>query len=257
MIAVADLDYTYHSGHGAVPALVNINLKVPAGQTCVLIGPSGCGKTTMLYLMAGLLQPARGEIWIGGEKITKPRQRTTIILQDYGLLPWKTVWENAALGLALRKFTPGQQRERLQPLLVGLGLADLEKRYPAQLSGGQKQRVAIARALSLEPDVLLMDEPFSALDALTRESLQQTMVEIQNQRRLTTVLVTHNIEEAVFLGQQIVVLTGGPGQVKAIQDNPGAGSRDYRFTEEFYRCCSRVRQLLKLGTQHATGNLTA
>ncbi|CEP66993.1 ABC transporter-like [Moorella glycerini] len=245
MIRVFNLDYTYYTGGGAVPALVNINLTVPAGQTCVLIGPSGCGKTTLLYLLAGLLQPARGEIWIGGERITKPRQRTAIILQDYGLLPWKTVWENAALGLALRKFTARQQQERLQPLLAGLGLAGLEKRYPAQLSGGQKQRVAIARALSLEPDVLLMDEPFSALDALTRESLQQTLVEIQNQRRLTTVLVTHNIEEAVFLGQQIIVLTGAPGQVKAILANPGAGSGDYRFTSKFHHLCSRVRQLLQ------------
>ncbi|KYH31047.1 ABC transporter ATP-binding protein [Neomoorella mulderi] len=245
MIRVFNLDYTYYTGGGAVPALVNINLTVPAGQTCVLIGPSGCGKTTLLYLLAGLLQPARGEIWIGEERITKPRQRTAIILQDYGLLPWKTVWENAALGLALRKFTARQQQERLQPLLAGLGLAGLEKRYPAQLSGGQKQRVAIARALSLEPDVLLMDEPFSALDALTRESLQQILVEIQNQRRLTTVLVTHNIEEAVFLGQQIIVLTGAPGQVKAVLANPGAGSGDYRFTSKFHHLCSRVRQLLQ------------
>ncbi|WP_406677933.1 ABC transporter ATP-binding protein [Moorella sp. ACPs] len=245
MIRVFNLDYTYYTGARAVPALVNINLAVPAGQTCVLIGPSGCGKTTLLYLLAGLLQPAGGEIWIGGERITKPRQRTAVILQDYGLLPWKTVWENAALGLALRKFTFRQQQERLQPLLAGLGLAGLEKRYPAQLSGGQKQRVAIARALSLEPDVLLMDEPFSALDALTRESLQQTLVEIQNQRRLTTVLVTHNIEEAVFLGQQIIVLTGAPGQVKAVLANPGAGSRDYRFSENFHHLCSRVRQLLQ------------
>nr|WP_277998959.1 ATP-binding cassette domain-containing protein [Moorella sulfitireducens] len=225
--------------------MINLNFTVPAGQTCVLIGPSGCGKTTLLYLLGGLLQPARGEIWIGGEKIKGPRQRTAMILQDYGLLPWKTVWENAALGLALRKLTSRQQRERLQPLLAGLGLSGLEKRYPSQLSGGQKQRVAIARALSLEPDVLLMDEPFSALDALTREGLQQTLVEIQNQRRLTTVLVTHNIEEAVFLGRQIIVLTGPPGQVKAVLANEGAGREDYRFAPEFHQLCTRVRQILQ------------
>lgn len=245
MIQVFDLDYAYATDKGAVPALANINLTVPPGHTCVLIGPSGCGKTTLLYLLAGLLQPARGEIRIGGEKITRPRQRTAIILQDYGLLPWKTVWENAALGLTLRGYTSRQQQERLKTLLANLGLEGLEKRYPAQLSGGQKQRVAIARALSLEPDTLLMDEPFSALDALTREGLQQTLVEIQKQRRLTTILVTHNIEEAVFLGQQIVVLTTAPGRTKAVLANPGAGSPDYRFTQEFHRCCSRVRQLLR------------
>ncbi|MDN5344762.1 MAG: NitT/TauT family transport system ATP-binding protein [Clostridia bacterium] len=245
MIEVSDLGYTYGTGRGAVPALANINFCVPAGQTCVLIGPSGCGKTTLLYLLAGLLQPVRGEIRVGGERVTKPRQRTAIILQDYGLLPWKTVWGNAALGLALRRFSPRQQEERLRPLLAGLGLTGLEKRYPAELSGGQKQRVAIARALSLEPDILLMDEPFSALDALTREGLQQTLVAIQNQRRLTTVLVTHNIEEAVFLGQQIIVLTAAPGQIKGVLTNPGAGSQEYRFSGDFHHCCTRVRRLLQ------------
>ncbi|AKX92927.1 ABC transporter ATP-binding protein [Neomoorella thermoacetica] len=245
MIRVTGVSYTYINNGARVSALEDINLTIPAGQACVLIGPSGCGKTTLLYLLAGLLKPTRGEIRINGARVTRPRRQTAIILQDYGLLPWKTVWKNAALGLALRGCSRQRQQEILEPLLAALGLSGLEKRYPAQLSGGQKQRVAIARALSLEPDTLLMDEPFSALDALTREGLQQTLVDIRRQRCLTTVLVTHNIEEAVFLGQQIVVLTAAPGRLKAVLENPEAGTPDYRFSETFHRNCSRVRQLLQ------------
>ncbi|BCV20046.1 ABC transporter ATP-binding protein [Moorella sp. Hama-1] len=244
MIQVTGVSCVYVNNGTEVPALVDISLAVPAGQICVLIGPSGCGKTTLLYLLAGLLKPTRGEIQINGALVTRPRRQTAIILQDYGLLPWKTVWKNAALGLELRGCPRRQQQRLLEPLLAALGLAGLEQRYPAQLSGGQKQRVAIARALSLEPDTLLMDEPFSALDALTREGLQQTLVDIHRQRRLTTVLVTHNIEEAVFLGQQIVVLTAAPGRLKAVLENPEAGTPDYRFSETFHRNCSRLRQLL-------------
>lgn len=244
MIRVIDVDYIYQNPSGAVTALEGINFSVAEGQTCALIGPSGCGKTTLLYLLAGLLTPLRGEIWVGGERVVRPRRQTAVILQDYGLLPWKTVWENATLGLALRRYSRRRQEEKLGPLLAALGLNGLEKRYPSQLSGGQKQRVAIARALSLDPDVLLMDEPFSALDALTREGLQQTLIEIQNQRRLTTVLVTHNIEEAVFLGQKIIIFTEAPGRVKAVLDNPGAGGKDYCFTAEFHQLCSQVRRML-------------
>lgn len=245
MIRVAGVSYTYINNGARVPALEDINLTIPAGQACVLIGPSGCGKTTLLYLLAGLLKPTRGVIRINGAAVTRPRLQTAIIFQDYGLLPWKTVWKNAALGLALRGCSRQRQQEVLKPLLVALGLEGLEKRYPAQLSGGQKQRVAIARALSLEPDTLLMDEPFSALDALTREGLQQTLVDIRRQRRLTMVLVTHNIEEAVFLGQQIVVLTAAPGRLKAVLENPEAGTPDYRFSATFHRNCSRLRHLLR------------
>ncbi|MGI9861013.1 ABC transporter ATP-binding protein [Moorella naiadis] len=245
MIRVTGVSYAYVNNGLEAPALVDMSFTVPAGQTCVLIGPSGCGKTTLLYLLAGLLKPTRGEIQINAAPVTRPRRQTAIILQDYGLLPWKTVWKNAALGLDLRGYPRRQQEGILAPLLADLGLAGLEKRYPAQLSGGQKQRVAIARALSLEPDTLLMDEPFSALDALTREGLQQTLVDIRRQRRLTTVLVTHNIEEAVFLGQQIVVLTAAPGRLKAILENPEAGSPDYRFSGTFHHNCTRVRQHLR------------
>ncbi|MBE3574663.1 MAG: ABC transporter ATP-binding protein [Firmicutes bacterium] len=245
VIQVTGVSYAYTNNGAQVPALEDLHLTIPAGQTCVLIGPSGCGKTTLLYLLAGLLEPTRGEIRIHGARVTRPRRETAIILQDYGLLPWKTVWKNASLGLALRRYPRQRQREILAPLLAALGLAGLEKRYPAQLSGGQKQRVAIARALALEPDTLLMDEPFSALDALTREGLQQTLVDIRGQRSLTTVLVTHNIEEAVFLGQQIVVLTPAPGRLKAVLENPEAGTPGFRFSAAFHRNCSRVRRLLQ------------
>lgn len=244
MIRVVNVGHVYYSSGENITALSKIELSLPKGQTCVLIGPSGCGKTTLLYIIAGLLKPSRGEVWISGEKILGPRAKTAVILQDYGLLPWKTVWENAVLGLRIRGSSCKEQ-EKVRTLLGKMGLSGLEKRYPHELSGGQKQRVAIARAFSIEPDILLMDEPFSALDALTRENLQQFFLELNKNNELTSVLVTHSIEEAVFLGQKIIVLTSSPGSIKACVDNREAGSADYRYSDLFHKRCSQLRQLLQ------------
>jgi len=250
VIKVLNVSHNYTTSRGTVKALEDINLIVPKGYTCVLIGPSGCGKTTLLYIIAGLLKPTSGEIWISGRKLTEPRMQSSIILQDYGLLPWKNVWENTALGLKLRGIGITEQKKIIRSLLIKLGLEGLEKRYPSELSGGQKQRVAIARALSIEPDTILMDEPFSALDALTRENLQQTLLEIRKHNNLTTVLVTHNIEEAVFLGQIITVLTSAPGKVKACIINKEAGNPEFRYTKLFHSRCSQLRQILQEETRN-------
>jgi NitT/TauT family transport system ATP-binding protein len=174
-----------------------------------------------------------------------------LILQDYGLFPWKNVYQNAALGLEIRGFSKEAQAQIVLPILEELGLKDFLNHYPAQLSGGQRQRVAIARALALKPDLLLMDEPLSALDALTREGLQELILEIWRHQELTMILVTHNIEEAVFLGNKVAVLSPRPGRVVAVVENPNSGTAAFRQSVEFYRQCSRLRRLLEVGESEA------
>lgn len=239
-----------HNGCQVV-ALENVNLAVHRGESWAIIGPSGCGKTSLLFLMAGLRRPTSGQVLIDGQELGGPRAQTALILQDYGLFPWKNVYQNAALGLEIRGLSKKEQARLVLPILEELGLRDFLYHYPAQLSGGQRQRVAIARALAVQPDLLLMDEPLSALDALTRESLQELILRIWQKQRLTMVLVTHSIEEAVYLGEKIVVLSPRPGRVVAVVENPEAGEADFRQTPAFHRQCVRVRRLLETGEADA------
>lgn len=217
MIEVQGLRFGYP---GAAPLFENFSWQVQPGERWAVLGSSGCGKTTLLYLLAGLHRPQAGQIWIAGQPLERPRPQSGLILQDYGLLPWATVRQNAALGLqvrgfygpdgkhAPRDFRPGQN---VTPWLERLGLLPFADQYPAQLSGGQRQRTAIARTLALQPDLLLMDEPFSSLDAITREALQDLTCELCQEQGLTLVLVTHSIEEAVRMGNRIL-LPGKPGR---------------------------------------------
>jgi ABC-type nitrate/sulfonate/bicarbonate transport system ATPase subunit len=232
--------------------------QVAADEAWAVIGPSGCGKSTLLYLLAGLRHPTAGEIWIGGQRLVRPRPHTGLILQDYGLLPWATVAQNAGLGLRVRRFygpdgrhAPSGDRVQKKEIarqvgfwLDRLGIASLRDQYPAQISGGQRQRTAIARTLSMNPDLLLMDEPFSSLDALTREDLERLTLEIRAETGVTTVIVTHNIEEAVYLGQRLLVLRRPPHREACIVENPAAGRADYRVQPEFQARCTQVRDLL-------------
>lgn len=241
MIEVRDLRVEY-PGRPPVTALAGVTFSLPAGAACAVIGPSGCGKTTLLHALAGLVAPAAGEVRVAGEVVRGPRERTAVILQDFGLFPWKTVWANAVLGLEIRgRLASG--RERVEALLRELGLWELRHRFPAQLSGGQRQRVAICRALALEPDLLLMDEPFSSLDALTREAMQELLAGILRRGRMTAVLVTHDIAEAAFLGRHILVMA--PGRVAWQVPNPGALEPGYRATPAFHQLCSRLRELCR------------
>jgi NitT/TauT family transport system ATP-binding protein len=210
----------------------------------------------LLYLLAGLRMPTSGSICIAGEPLVRPRPTTGLILQDYGLLPWATVRENAALGLRLRKFygpdgrhAPADQvvgiiAERVSFWLERLGIASVADKYLSQISGGQRQRAAIARTLVLRPDLLLMDEPFASLDAPTREDLQNLEVELQREQKLTTVIVTHNIEDAAFLGERILVLTRPPHRTPVIVENPSAGQTGYRTRTGFLDKCNELRKLL-------------
>ncbi|NLV91317.1 MAG: ABC transporter ATP-binding protein [Firmicutes bacterium] len=210
--------------HGQYKAVGEVSFGVKPGSVLALVGPSGCGKTSILYCLAGLNLEYSGLIEIFNAPPQRGRRDISIILQDYGLLPWKTARDNVELGLRFRGELTGA-RDRVKELIARLGLRDCCHQYPHQLSGGQKQRVAVARALSVEPRLLLMDEPFSALDALTREDMQELFSKVQRELALTTILVTHSLEEALFLGDRIVVLSQSPAKVLLTLDNPGAGNR--------------------------------
>lgn len=227
------------------PILQEFSWEIQAGASWALIGPSGGGKTTLLYLLAGLRKPQTGQVLVGNLPVIKPRRSTGLILQDYGLLPWATARDNIALGLKIRGADKARRHKVVDHWLQTLDIAAVAGRYPAQLSGGQRQRVAIARTLALDPDLLLMDEPFSALDALTREALQNELIALGLTERLTSVLVTHNIEEAVFLGKRIGVLGPTPMQTLTVVENPQAGKLDYRGKPEFYACCEQIRMLVE------------
>ena len=235
---------TYEGSDRQVRALDDLTLEIAAGESVAIIGPSGCGKSTMLLLAAGLLSAGSGSVAVSGAAVTGPRRETALILQDFGLLPWKTVAENAGLGLQIRGLGRSIVRERSADALERVGLGEFAGAYPSELSGGMRQRLALARAVALDADLLLMDEPLSALDALKREELQAVLLELWQRRGHTSVLVTHSIEEAVFLGQRVVVMTPRPGRVAAIVENPGAGVASYRSSEAFFARCTELRSLL-------------
>lgn len=247
MLQARGLEFTYRSGGRHVPALSGLDFTLEAGQTWAVIGASGCGKSTLLYLLAGLLRPTAGEIIFKGGPPLAHQREIALILQGYGLFPWKTVRDNVALGLQIRGVAPAEVRRRTREMLEAVGLAELADVYPDELSGGQKQRVAIARSFVLEPSLLLMDEPFSALDALTRERLQNFLLDLCLSREMGTMLVTHNIEEAVFLGRKILVMTPRPGRVAAIVDNPEVGQPGYRASSTFLARTTQVREFFQDG----------
>ncbi len=279
MISVCALTFTYNT----TPIFQNFNWQVARGEAWAILGPSGCGKSTLLYLLAGLRKPTSGEILIEGESITRPRPRTGLVLQDFGLLPWSTCEDNVGLGLRLRGFygpdgkhaPKNQNADDAEPTLKNadktknaqrisapisalsvqrfkdknatvdywlkrLAIHHVRAQYPAQLSGGQRQRVAIARTLALNPDLLLMDEPFAALDAPTRESLQALTLELRAEQQLTTITVTHSIEEAAILGEKILLL----GKTLQVIENPNAAREGYRNSAEYGEMCQRLREAI-------------
>lgn len=242
MLEVRNLDKSYAGGR---KILEDISFQLAPGETLSIVGPSGCGKTTLLYLLCGLAAPDGGGVWLEGGKVTRPTRDVAIILQDFGLLPWKTVAENVALGLKLQGMGKGERLKRASRLLFELGLAGRERDYPSCLSGGEQQRVAIARAYALAPKLLLLDEPFSSLDALTREKLQDTLRATWSARRMPYVLVTHSVEEAICLGSTVLLLAGTPARVCARFENPGFARADLRDSREFYDLLRQVRRAME------------
>lgn len=229
-----------HVRYGTETALDNVSLSIADREACAIIGPSGCGKTTLLLTMAGLLKPLAGEVRINDLPLSGVRSQTSLVLQDYGLLPWKTVRQNVIFPLRSRGMDRDQAESRLNEVLSHSGISECADKLPGELSGGQKQRVALARALVLEPDLLLMDEASSALDAITREAIQNLILQIYQERPMTLVLVTHSIEEAVFLGHKIVIM--GQGHVRRIMENPCFGLPNARTRTDYHQMCLHVRE---------------
>ncbi len=214
MIAIAGVSKTYGTGMQAIPALQDIHLAIAPGEFVCLLGPSGCGKSSLLNIVAGFVKADAGQVLLDGKAVTKPGPDRGMVFQEYALFPWMTVEENVAFGLEIRGARPQDITPRVGSLLRSLGLAEFRKRYPKDLSGGLRQRVAIARIMALNPPVMLMDEPFGALDALTRRTLQDEMLRIWDASRKSVLFVTHSIEEALYLGTRVVVMTFRPGRIK-------------------------------------------
>src|SRR5215475_2347833 len=226
---------------GAVVAFRQLTLDVRRQEILCIVGPSGCGKTTFLRCIAGLTDLSGGELLVGGKPVAGPPEGVAMVFQHFGLLPWKTVYENAAFGLAMAGAPSAHIKERVGHYLDLVGLTGFERHYPYQLSGGMQQRVGLVRALAINPSILLMDEPFAALDAQTREVLQEELLHLMERpdERKTMVFITHSIDEAILLGDRVAVMTARPGRIKEVIEMPFGRPRD----PEAMRADSRFAEL--------------
>lgn len=229
-------------------ALDNVSLDIEKGEFICLLGPSGCGKSTLLNVLAGFEKLGSGSVKIDGKEVTAPSIKNITIFQNYGLLPWRTVQKNVELGLESKKIPKAQRKETAKKYIELVGLTGFEKRHPKQLSGGQQQRVSIARGLAVEPDIIFMDEPFGALDAITRMKLQEDILKISREEKKTIIFVTHDIEEAVFLADRIVVMMADPGRVKSVVNVP-LGSRRDRTSSDFLYVRDKIFELFNMKTE--------
>ena len=253
-IQVVGIEKEFESRQGRVKALSRTSIDIPAGEFTVLLGPSGCGKTTLLRLIAGLERPTRGEIKIGGRDLWRADRRDAaavaemgVVFQDANLFPWLTIIDNIALPLKLRGVGRQQRYATASALCELVGISGFETSWQSQLSGGMRQRAAIARALSYEPKILLMDEPFGALDAITRDAMNLELQRIWLATSKTIVLVTHSIPEAVFLADRIVLLSSRPGRIDEIVDVPFSRPRDLELqsSSAFIEIANHLRQRLE------------
>lgn len=231
--------------YGRETVLQNVSFALDRDETLAVVGPSGCGKTSLLYLLCGLANPDQGTAQLNGMPITGPSANISIILQDYGLLPWQTILDNVALGLKLQGVGKQERQDRARAQLEELGINGRDNDFPASLSGGEQQRVAIARAFVTRPRLMLLDEPFSSLDALTRERLQAALLDVWKVRKVPYVLVTHSLEEAVVLGKRIMVMSGRPASPVAVFDNPGFGDVSILSSEAGFELLKELRQTVE------------
>lgn len=220
MIKVVGLTKAYGSGGDALVVLDELDFTVDRGEFLVVLGPSGCGKSTLLGLLDGLIEPTAGEIRIDGDPVTGPRTDTAMVFQSFQLLPWRTVRDNVAIGLEIQGLAESERYSRADEWIERVGLEGFEEAYPGELSGGMQQRVGLARALVVDPELLLMDEPFGALDAQTRDRLQTELLQLWEQRRSTVVFITHDIDEAIHLADRVLVLSTKPATITAELEIP-------------------------------------
>lgn len=235
-----------------VLALEDINFKINEQEFVVLVGPSGCGKSTLLNIVGGLLSPTKGQVYFEGTEEDK-EPTLGIVFQEIALFPWRSVFENVTFGLEERGVSKKERAEKGKHYIDMVGLTGFENSYPKQLSGGMKQRAGIARALAVEPDLLLMDEPFSALDAQTRTIMQEELLTIWNRTKLSTLYVTHNIQEAVYLADRVIVLSRHPGHIKKIIniDLPKIGRDQDQYRAQFEKYADEIWELIRHDAEEA------
>jgi ABC-type nitrate/sulfonate/bicarbonate transport system ATPase subunit len=245
MIEINNLNVSYKNEDEYIRVIEDANLTVKRGEICAVIGPSGGGKSTLLKILAGIIVNYEGEVLIDGKTVNPKIHRIGFIPQNYGLVKWKTVEENIFLSAKVKDGKKKIDMDYYTKLLKELKLKDFTKRYPSQLSGGQMQRVSMARALLLKPNLLLMDESFSALDALTREEVQELFLEVWKEHRVTTILVTHDIKEAIYLAKEIAVISSSPGRIVEVIKNPLFGISISTVDLEYKQIDSKIRRILK------------
>jgi NitT/TauT family transport system ATP-binding protein len=247
--AIIDVRAVGKTYEGGVEALAGIDLALQRGMLSTLLGPSGCGKTTLLKIIAGLIVPTQGEIWIRGQKINGPGPERAFVFQDFALLPWADVVRNVAFGLELRGVAKEEREQIARKHIQEVGLTSFESSYPHQLSGGMRQRVGLARALTVDADIILMDEPFSSVDEQTRRKFQEELLDLLRHRKKTVIFVTHSIEEAVYLSDRIVLLSPRPGKVSQIiepnVDRQAKNPDEIRRDKNYLDTVDRIWQILK------------
>ena len=248
LIQFEHVGHSYRSNAGAdVSALADVSLDIAEGEFVALLGPSGCGKSTLLYLLGGFVPLRAGMIRVGGKPVTGPGRDRGVVFQNFALFPWKTVRQNIRYGLERLGLPRAEQEARAAKLIDMVHLTGFEDSFPSQLSGGMRQRVAIARTLAVDPAILLMDEPFGALDAQTREIMHEELLAIMARRRMTTVFVTHDVREAVYLADRVAVMSARPGSIKEVVtiDLPGRTGPGVQKTPEFGAYVERLWGLVK------------
>jgi NitT/TauT family transport system ATP-binding protein len=262
-IAIQDVQISYPSRRGGEDfvAVEHVDLEVAEGEFVTIVGPSGCGKSTLLLAVDGLVQPSRGQISLAGRHVTGPGQDRAMVFQEFGLLPWRTVLGNVMFGMELAKEGGKAAEQRAMELIQLVGLTGFERHHPHELSGGMRQRVGIARALAVRPDVLLMDEPFGALDAQTREIMAGELLKIWGVERKTVLFVTHGIDESVILADRVIVMSRSPGRIIAdiAVELPRPRTPEIRSSPEFLRLRDEVSSLLFTETadERRVGGLAA
>ncbi len=228
-IVYRDVSMTFGRGASAVQALSATNFGIGDQEFLMIVGPSGCGKSTLLHITAGLLRPSTGEVLLDGKPVTGPGPDKALVFQNFSLFPWKTVWDNIEFGLRINGVDRADRSERVAKYIRLTGLAGFERHYPRQLSGGMQQRVALARSFVMRPRVLLMDEPFAALDAQNRTLMQEELVRIWSEQRAAVLFITHAVEEAVYLADRVIVMSRRPGTIKEVIDvNAATGPGHWR-----------------------------
>ena len=250
LIEIKGVKHAYSTKAGPLPVLDGLEVAVPEGTFCAVVGPSGCGKSTLTRLVAGLMKPDEGEVWLHGERVRGPRKTVGMAFQNPVLLEWRTILENVILPLEI--VAPSMSRakrvERAMELLEMVGLKGFENKRPSELSGGMRQRASLCRSIVHKPEVLIMDEPFGALDAFTREDLWQTMRELRAAEPFTAVLITHDLRESVFLGDQVIVLSGRPARTQYVMnvDLPADRTLDVLYEKPVADMLSVLRQQIKI-----------